>query len=1061
MAENFNFQIAFEFVGEGDLRRLNTILTQNIQLQRELAAAQGKTGATGRTFTATAQVMTKTGKVLTGTMKGTADAITSSSVAMRNAAAQSKAASASMVVSWQSVRRVVTGVVIARALGKVSQAITKAATDAATLQLRIEELRSIQGQATVSSNAWADALLRVSNNTGIDSIQVAEAAYQALSNQVVTAATAAEFLEGSVISLARVTASDLNTAVSGVSAILNSYSLDISHAETVSAALFATVEQGRLRLSDIADTIGNVTIVSNQLGISFQEVLGSIATLTRQGTSAANAQTFLRNAMLALIKPSKEMRKALNSLGFASGDAATKQLGLIRTLELLSNIAGEGNSELEQMAKFFGRIRGLIGATGLVADLDKTAGIIDRVSNSLQDFRDRSADVEKSTFVILQKEAVQIANAFQEWFISARNVAAALNDLPFVDISQAVKALSAVVGVVLIAALLKATLAAKALVVQMALLGGPVGAGLAIGAIIGQLGVMAQDMSVAGVSAKDLSKDITDGAKESALAWSDAARIILKDVRQAVSGTESAFAGLTSQLKDQIQELNDALDDSFSATDRRIKFEDDPVKQIRLIVDDIVGLNGLLDDALEGRFAEDAAKISERIFKLLGQLSAARKDLFQKGSPSSRADIDEAFAFSGKDVQTAQRDNLKDAAKQISIIEKTSGQHRTNARHLNNTNAKLEKLNANLAITVGKFTPITAVLEKQVALVDKSQAQVKGFVEQFRKQSEAGQNFVTDDNLGNLQGQAAFDKAANIVAGIAGKGEALKKLRADLIGIEERFIALAQTDAFSEGILDAGEVEVLKADADALFLALAALKDAGGVVDEAQFRNVTALRAALFNLSTVDFAQMQLALAKAKEISAESGKRTKEIGDITKLNAEATRGTEDQKNFVAQAVDEQQQGLQGMAAAVEAYIIQVRNLKAEVQSAQGLVAGGIIKAASGGTNRVGGGFGFNAATARRFAGGGSLAGIGLDQQTASFAPGEFISNQASSAEFLPQLIAMNSGARNQRREAGGNVSTSVGDINLTIQGGETAEATVRQIGQELQREIRRGNLRLN
>jgi hypothetical protein len=52
----------------------------------------------------------------------------------------------------------------------------------------------------------------------------------------------------------------------------------------------------------------------------------------------------------------------------------------------------------------------------------------------------------------------------------------------------------------------------------------------------------------------------------------------------------------------------------------------------------------------------------------------------------------------------------------------------------------------------------------------------------------------------------------------------------------------------------------------------------------------------------------------------------------------------------------------------------------------------------------------------------------------------------------------NTGRPPQRFDAGGNVT--VGDINVTVQGGDTSEQTVREIGNNLRREIRRGLLRI-
>lgn len=48
-----------------------------------------------------------------------------------------------------------------------------------------------------------------------------------------------------------------------------------------------------------------------------------------------------------------------------------------------------------------------------------------------------------------------------------------------------------------------------------------------------------------------------------------------------------------------------------------------------------------------------------------------------------------------------------------------------------------------------------------------------------------------------------------------------------------------------------------------------------------------------------------------------------------------------------------------------------------------------------------------------------------------------------------------------RFDSGGGVENNFGDINITVQGGDKSETTVRRIGESLRREIRRNTIRLN
>jgi len=103
-----------------------------------------------------------------------------------------------------------------------------------------------------------------------------------------------------------------------------------------------------------------------------------------------------------------------------------------------------------------------------------------------------------------------------------------------------------------------------------------------------------------------------------------------------------------------------------------------------------------------------------------------------------------------------------------------------------------------------------------------------------------------------------------------------------------------------------------------------------------------------------------------------------------------------------------------------------------------------------------GGEGEFAWTGGRFASG----GLASDQIQAMLSRGEFVVNSAAARRNMPRLVAMNAGLNTGGTTAGSS-TTNVGDINITLQGGNNTDTTVRQIGEKLRREIRRGTLRLN
>lgn len=92
-----------------------------------------------------------------------------------------------------------------------------------------------------------------------------------------------------------------------------------------------------------------------------------------------------------------------------------------------------------------------------------------------------------------------------------------------------------------------------------------------------------------------------------------------------------------------------------------------------------------------------------------------------------------------------------------------------------------------------------------------------------------------------------------------------------------------------------------------------------------------------------------------------------------------------------------------------------------------------------------------------FAAGGTARG--QDKIPAMLGKDETVISARNSKRFFSELNAMNQGSQPVYREQGGSV-TNVGDVNVTVNGGDSSQQTVREIGHALRREIQRGNIKL-
>jgi TP901 family phage tail tape measure protein len=167
------------------------------------------------------------------------------------------------------------------------------------------------------------------------------------------------------IKTAEAGSADLGATTNALIAIMNSYKFEAEEAAFASDVLTRTVGMGVGTMEDFASAMPQITGLANSLNISFDDLGGMMAYLTTQGNSAAQASTQLSAMMTAMLNPNESMKKALQEMGFASGQAAIEQLGLVGAMNA---VAETQTAQQEGMAKTLGSVEALRGVTALAGD---------------------------------------------------------------------------------------------------------------------------------------------------------------------------------------------------------------------------------------------------------------------------------------------------------------------------------------------------------------------------------------------------------------------------------------------------------------------------------------------------------------------------------------------------------------------------------------------------------------------------------------------------------------------------------------------------------------------
>ena len=253
-----------------------------------------------------------------------------------------------------------------------------------------EKLRDISTETATSQRSLADALF-VITSAGIRSAKALDILTQsAKSSQVGMGETEA---------IAR-----------GITGAMNSYAKAGLTAARSADIMMAIVREGNLVAEDLAPTLGRVTGMAAELGISFEELGANIATFTRLGVPTEEAVTGLRGVMAAVLKPTKAAEEVLSSIGMTSSDVRKKvgKEGLHKTLMFLID-ALKGNEK--GLSAMFGNVRALSNVLGTAgAQGESYAKILDSITNSTGMVDEAFENVSKTSAFKFDEAIVALKN---------------------------------------------------------------------------------------------------------------------------------------------------------------------------------------------------------------------------------------------------------------------------------------------------------------------------------------------------------------------------------------------------------------------------------------------------------------------------------------------------------------------------------------------------------------------------------------------------------------------------------------------------------------------------
>ena len=320
-----------------------------------------------------------------------------------------KKAADSLTISWRSFVRLLAVQIFHQAVAAFTRAVAEAVVQVIELEKRISEVQTISQDIPLPFEEWRDGFKEISDQFGLPILDTVEGAYQTLSNQITEGAKTFEFMS-SASKFAVTAVASTADSVNLLTAALNAFNLDVDRSDELAAKFFKTIELGRVRAGEMAETFGRIAVPANQLSISIEELQAAIASATIQGLKYNEAATLIRNVLLKLIRPTDAMKALFAEWGVESGEAAIKTFGFAG---VLAKIEEHSQGSSTALGELFGRIRAITGAMLFAGEgLVRYDNALEQIKNSQDDYGRRTEIVMENAGKRLEIEFNKIKNFF-------------------------------------------------------------------------------------------------------------------------------------------------------------------------------------------------------------------------------------------------------------------------------------------------------------------------------------------------------------------------------------------------------------------------------------------------------------------------------------------------------------------------------------------------------------------------------------------------------------------------------------------------------------------------
>lgn len=271
-----------------------------------------------------------------------------------------------------------------KAFDKIKETLKKAWNSTIDLTRAFNEINSILPKNQKLTEAVKDEMRELSKQYGTSSQNQAKAFYTIVSSGIEDTAIATDILKQANLA-ALAGQGDVNDVARVLTSTLNAYASTTLDAATATDILFKAVDDGAINFSELTTQLGRALPSAAALKVPFDELVGSIAFLSRQGFTTEQSVTSIATVLNSVLAPSKEATDQFKLLGGAfkgldlNADTINKLGGFKNFIKELVDAAG-GREDI--LVNIFGDQRAVKAILSINTQLGDFNKVLDNVKNS-------------------------------------------------------------------------------------------------------------------------------------------------------------------------------------------------------------------------------------------------------------------------------------------------------------------------------------------------------------------------------------------------------------------------------------------------------------------------------------------------------------------------------------------------------------------------------------------------------------------------------------------------------------------------------------------------------